>query len=310
MSATDLLARRAPLATSLRPKQEQRSTLGAVVVALRPAEWTKNLTVLAPLIFSGRFGEPALVLRSLAMFVAFCAVSSAGYLFNDLRDKPFDREHSTKRFRPIASGELDSRRAGSVAAALALVGIGGGLALGWAEAGMVILYGGLTVTYTVALKHVVIVDVMTVGACFLARVYAGGVAVDIGPSHWLVLCTAMMALFLGFAKRRQEAAGEKRSGLSSRPVLEHYSLPFLDQMVSMVTSGAVITYTLYAVNSPRIGERMLVTAPIVMYGIFRYLYLIYDRGDPRSAPELVTRDKGMIGAGLAWLVTVLVLLYT
>ena len=177
-------------------------------------------------------------------------------------------------------------------------------------AALVAGYGAATAAYTLLLKRLVIVDVMTIAGLFILRVVAGAVAVDAQASEWLLVCTGMLALFLGFTKRRQEAMQEElgESG-ETRPVLEHYSLPFLDQMIAMVTAAAVISYAVYAVDSPFIGSEMLATAPPVIYGIFRYLYLIYDRGDTRSTAEILTRDPGMIAAAVVWVGTALLLLY-
>jgi hypothetical protein len=188
----------------------------------------------------------------------------------------------------------------------------------------------------VILKRLVIIDVMTIASLFILRVVAGAVAVEAHASEWLLLCTAMLALFLGFTKRRQEAMEEMEqkpaasaqgaegdrwserdartlpepSGSpTTRPVLEHYSLPFLDQMVSMVTAGAIISYAIYAVNSPLIGSKMLATGPSVLYGVFRYLYLIYDRNDTRSTAAILTEDPGMIFAGVSWVGIALLMLY-
>ena len=147
---------------------------------------------------------------------------------------------------------------------------------------MVVGYGVAQMAYSLGLKQIVIIDVMTLAGLFILRVAAGASAVDAHASEWLILCTGMLAAFLGFTKRRQEAVSELHEGTSTRPVLEHYSLPFLDQMVSLVTTGTVISYAIYTVNSPLIGSQMMLTIPPVVYGIFRYLYLIYDRSDDRS----------------------------
>jgi 4-hydroxybenzoate polyprenyltransferase len=296
-------------APSAPARPARRTTAGAVVASLRPAEWTKNLFVFAGVVFSGRFEDLDPILSSVVVFAAFCAVSSAGYLFNDVRDAALDRLHPTKRTRPIAAGELSPRTGLALAAVLAVAGLGAAGAIGLETLGAVAAYGVVTVAYSLVLKHVVIVDVMTIGACFLLRVLAGAVTVDVDVSEWLIVCTGMLALFLGFTKRRQEAASELRAGGSTRPVLEHYSMPFLDQMVALVSTGTVISYVIYATGSPLVGGRMLWTAPMVTYGIFRYLYLIYDRSDQRDAATLVTRDPGMIAAAIAWAGTVLALLY-
>jgi 4-hydroxybenzoate polyprenyltransferase len=295
----------------------------ALLVAMRPQEWIKNLLVFAGLLFSGKLDEGAQVLDATLAFSAFCAISSAGYLFNDLRDVAHDRLHPDKRLRPIASGELPVGVAGTCAAALAVVGVALALIGVSAEvAGMVALYGAITAAYSLILKQLVILDVMTIASLFLLRVLAGAVAVEASASEWLLLCTAMLALFLGFTKRRQEAMMEQSSSAASssgtaavpsspatRPVLEHYSLGFLDQMVAMVTAAAIMSYAIYAVNSPLIGSRMLATAPSVLYGIFRYLYLIYDRGDTRSTSAILTKDPGMIFAAVTWIGAALAMLY-
>jgi 4-hydroxybenzoate polyprenyltransferase len=193
---------------------------------------------------------------------------------------------------------------------LAVAAIALGFAVSAEVAAIVAGYGAATAAYSLVLKRLVIVDVMTIAGLFILRVVAGAVAVDVQASEWLLICTGMLALFLGFTKRRQEAMEEELGDAGeTRPVLEHYSLPFLDQMIAMVTAAAIISYAVYAVDSPFIGSEMLATAPPVLYGIFRYLYLIYDRGDTRSTDEILTRDPGMIAAAVVWVGTALLLLY-
>jgi 4-hydroxybenzoate polyprenyltransferase len=290
---------------------------------MRPPEWIKNLLVYAGLLFSQQFDDPARVLDATLVFIAFCAISSAGYLVNDLRDAELDRRHPEKRHRAIASGALDERVAWVWAVVLAIAAIALTLAAVSAEvAGLVALYGAITIAYSLVLKRLVIVDVMTIASLFILRVVAGAVAVDAEASEWLLVCTAMLALFLGFTKRRQEAMEEQSTPAESsadasgsagsrvtRPVLEHYSIAFLDQMVAMVTAAAIISYAVYAVDSPKIGSEMLATAPPVLYGIFRYLYLIYDRRDTRSTAAILLEDPGMIVAAVTWVATALLMLY-
>src|ERR687898_386612 len=243
-------------AVAERPTQDRAgsehrpSTARALLAAMRPPEWIKNLLVYAGLLFSQQFDDPGRVLDATLAFVAFCAISSAGYLINDLRDVAFDRRHPEKRHRAIASGALSERLAWTAAVVLAAVAIGLSLAAVSAEvAGLVAAYGAITIAYSLILKRLVIPDVMT------------------------------------------------------------NAVPFLDQMVSMVTAAAIISYAIYAVNSPRIGSEMLATAPSVLYGIFRYLYLIYDRRDTRSTAAILTEDPGMIFAGVTWVGTALLMLY-
>jgi 4-hydroxybenzoate polyprenyltransferase len=292
-----------------RAEKPGRGPLRAVVVALRPQEWVKNLLVFAGLLFSAKFKEFDAVVDASLTFAAFCMVASAGYLVNDAHDIAEDRQHPKKRFRPIAAGELPIPTAIGLAVVLAVLALAGSAVLVSLEvAGLVLAYGVGTTLYSYVLKHEVILDVMTIAGLFVLRVLAGAVAVDADASAFLLLCTGMVALFLGFTKRRQEATSELHSGTSSRPVLEHYSIPFLDQMVAMVTAATVMSYAIYAVNSPLIGSKMLGTLPPVVYGIFRYLYLIYDRKDTRSTDAILLEDPGMLGAALVWVVSALVLL--
>jgi 4-hydroxybenzoate polyprenyltransferase len=300
----------APATNEAESVKPRRSPLRAAIKTGRPQEWIKNLFVFAGLLFSGKFNQPHEVLEAVLTFVSFCMISSAGYYLNDLLDVELDRQHPRKRFRPLAAGELSERAAKTIAPVLAVLGIGLAFAaVNWQVGLMVVGYGVAQVAYSVGLKQVVIVDVMTLAALFILRVAAGASAVDAHASEWLILCTGMIAMFLGFTKRRQEAVSELHQGTSSRPVLEHYSLPFLDQMVSLVTTGTVISYAIYTVNSPLIGSRMMLTIPPVIYGIFRYLYLIYDRSDDRSTSQMVSEDKGMIAAGVSFVVIAFLLLY-
>ncbi|MCD6015179.1 MAG: putative prenyltransferase [Solirubrobacterales bacterium] len=291
-----------------------------LLAALRPQEWIKNLLVFAGLLFSGQLDESHQVLAATLTFVAFCGVSSAGYLLNDLLDREHDRRHSEKRHRPIASGAIAPVAAAAVAAALAAAALAIGFAVEPEVGGLVAAYGVITAAYSLLLKRLVILDVMTIASLFILRVVAGAVAVEAQASEFLLICTGMLALFLGFTKRRQEAMLEQQPLSSAsaaqapepevtRPVLEHYSLPFLDQMVAMVTATAILSYVIYAVDSPLAGSRMLATAPSVLYGIFRYLYLIYDRGDTRSTAAILLEDPGMIFAEVTWVASALAVLY-
>jgi 4-hydroxybenzoate polyprenyltransferase len=299
----------AQIAADGRTSKPRRGPVRAAIVALRPQEWVKNLLVFAGLLFSAKFRHFDAVVDASITFAAFCMISSAGYLVNDAHDVAEDRQHPTKRFRPIAAGELAIPTAIGMAVVLAAAALAGSAALVSLEVGALVLaYAVGTTFYSYVLKHEVILDVMTIAGLFVLRVLAGTVAVDADASAFLLLCTGMVALFLGFTKRRQEATSELHSGTESRPVLEHYSIPFLDQMVAMVTAATVMSYAIYAVNSPLIGSKMLATLPPVLYGIFRYLYLIYDRKDTRSTDAILLEDYGMIGAGVTWVASVIVLL--
>jgi 4-hydroxybenzoate polyprenyltransferase len=288
----------------------RRSPLRAAIKTGRPKEWIKNVFVFAGLLFSGKFDQSHAVAEALITFVAFCLISSAGYFVNDLIDIELDRKHPKKRYRPLAAGELSERAAMAIAPALALVAIAIAFgAVNWEVGLMVVGYGAAQMAYSLGLKQIVIVDVMTLAGLFILRVAAGAAAVDAHASEWLLLCTGMLAAFLGFTKRRQEAVSELHEGTSTRPVLEHYSLPFLDQMVSLVTTGTVLSYAIYTVNSPLIGSQMMLTIPPAVYGIFRYLYLIYDRNDDRSMSGIIAGDRGIQAAGAAFAIIAFLLLY-
>jgi len=295
--------------TAKEPVVPRRSPLRAAIKTGRPKEWIKNVFVFAGLLFSGKFNQSHDVVEAFITFVAFCLISSAGYFVNDLIDVELDRKHPKKRFRPLAARELSEAAAKAIAPALAIVAVAIAFTVNWQVGLMVVGYGIAQVAYSLGLKQIVIIDVMTLAGLFILRVAAGASAVDAHASEWLILCTGMLAAFLGFTKRRQEAVSELHEGTATRPVLEHYSLPFLDQMVSLVTTGTVISYAIYTVNSPLIGSKMMLTIPPVIYGIFRYLYLIYDRSDDRSMAQIVAGDRGIQAAGASYAIIAFLLLY-
>jgi 4-hydroxybenzoate polyprenyltransferase len=206
------------------PVAPRRSPLRAAIKTGRPKEWIKNVFVFAGLLFSGKFNQPHDVLEAVITFFAFCLISSAGYFVNDLIDVDLDRKHPKKRFRPLAAGELSVSTAKAIAPVLALIAIAVAFAaVNWQVGLMVVGYGVAQMAYSLGLKQVVIIDVMTLAGLFILRVAAGASAVDAHASEWLILCTGMLAAFLGFTKRRQEAVSELHEGTSTRPVLEHSS---------------------------------------------------------------------------------------
>jgi 4-hydroxybenzoate polyprenyltransferase len=285
---------------------------GALVRSLRPAQWTKNLFVLAPLVFGKELDDPEALARAAAAFGAFCAASSAAYLINDLRDREEDRRHPLKRRRPIASGALPVPAA--VGAAAVLLALAALLAapLGVGVLALVAGYTLLNVLYSVALKHVVILDVMVVAVGFVLRVLVGGLAVRVEVSSWLLLCTIFLALFLAFSKRRHEIVLLTEAAAGQRRVLDHYSPAFLDQMINVVTASAVVCYALYAISpetAARFDSRWLVyTVPLVLFGIFRYLYLIYQSPEERNPTEAILTDPPFLinlalwGLAVVWIV--------
>ncbi len=273
----------------------------------------KNGFVLAPVVFAHRLDRAAAAAAAALAFAAFCAASSAVYLVNDLKDRDQDRRHPVKRRRPIASGELPAGIAGlaailllAAAAALA-VRLGAGYSLCLAG------YVALNLLYSLALKHVVILDVMTIALGFVLRVLAGARAVEVQVSSWLILCTIFVALFLGFSKRRHELAQAPESNAGTRRVLEHYSLPFLDQMINVVTASTVVAYALYTASpetQAKLGsDRLIYSVPLVLFGIFRFLFLLYRRDDERSPTDAILHDPPFLLNLALWGAVVLALIY-
>jgi 4-hydroxybenzoate polyprenyltransferase len=280
--------------------------------ALRPNHWIKNVFVFAALVFAHKLGDPEAIARSAAAFVVFCLLSSAVYLLNDILDREADRAHPVKRERPIASGRVSVATAGTLSVALAVVGLAGAMALGTGFAAVASAYVFMNIAYSLRLKRIVILDVMLVAAGFLLRAWGGAAVLRVEMSDWLILCTGLIALFLGFVKRRQEIAGQAPTE-TTRPILREYSLPFLDQMIAIVTSSTLLAYALY-VFSPEVAEKlgtryMGLTLPFVLFGIFRYLYLVHQRGKGESPTDVVVRDGPLVATFLLWGAACLVALY-
>lgn len=273
----------------------------------------KNLFVLAPLIFAHRADDPDVVRRALLAFAAFCAASSAIYLVNDLGDRESDRRHPLKRLRPIAAGALGVGTASATALLLLSGAAFAARALGQRFIVTLVAYVALNLLYSFVLKQLVILDVMSIAAGFVLRVLAGAMAVDVEVSNWLLLCTTFVALFLGFSKRRHEIAVLPPGELGSRAVLEQYSATFLDQMINVVTASTVVAYSLYTVDpatAARLGTSHLVwTVPLVLFGIFRFLFLLYRKSDARSPTDAILRDPPFLANFAIWGTVVLVLIY-
>jgi 4-hydroxybenzoate polyprenyltransferase len=287
--------------------------LPALFRSLRPAQWVKNLFVLVPLVFAHRLDRFDLALRSASAFAAFCAAASAIYLLNDLRDREADRLHPVKRLRPIAAGKL----AGGPALAASLALAAGALVLAWTLGpGFSLclgIYLALNVLYSLGLKRIVILDVMTIALGFVLRVEAGALAIAVEVSSWLLLCTIFVALFLGFAKRRHELALQPAADSGTRAVLEHYNLTFVDQMINVVTASTVVSYALYTVDpatAVRLGTRhLVVTVPLALFGIFRFLFLLYQKPESASPTDAILHDPPFLLNLALWGATVLVLIY-
>ncbi len=278
-----------------------RSRLRAAWVSLRPRQWTKNLLLFAGIIFAAQIGDLSRWVEALAAFVAYCAASSASYLVNDVRDAPHDRAHPVKRARPIARGELSPRLAEAIAVALLLSAVLLVAPLGIASILFLCTFFALQAAYTLALKHVVLIDVMTIGGLFVVRAAAGAAAVEVRISPWLLLCTALLALFLALAKRRGELVLVGAEATPGRPVLEGYSLALVDQLVTVVASSTVIAYCLYTFTA-RDSKAMMITIPFVVFGVFRYLLLMHRRDVGEEPEEILLRDLPILACIGGWAV--------
>jgi 4-hydroxybenzoate polyprenyltransferase len=271
--------------------------------ALRPEQWLKNGFVLSPLVFSGRALVWDAQWRALVAFAAFCAVASAVYLMNDVIDREADRKHPRKSARPIASGVISPTSALTVAMVLSLAGVSAGAVTGVRVAGVLLAYLALNVLYSVWLKDVVIVDVFAIAAFFVMRLLAGAFAVNVAPSIWLLLCGGLLALYLGFAKRRHELVLLGGGSESHRAVLAKYNTPFLDQLSVVLLSVTVVSYIMYTLESETsqlVGNDALTySAAFVLYGVLRYLYLVHRNADANPTETLLT-DRPLLAVVVAW----------
>lgn len=299
-----------PALTPTWPVANVRGGIGPLVRALRPLQWTKNAVVGAALVFDVRLLEPAAVAQTVGAVAAFCCVSSGGYLVNDLRDAAADRLHPEKRHRPIAAGKIAPATAITLAAALFL----SGLLLAWLVrpdlAAVVAGYAALSLAYSFGLKRLVLLDVLAIGAGFVLRAVGGGVAIASPISPWLYACTLLLALLVGFGKRRHELAALGPVGGRHRPALRAYSLPLLDWLIALLAVGTLTAYALYAFAAiDRHGTAgLLFTVPFVAVAIGRYLFLLRRRGLGGTPEALLFADRPFLIAVAGWGVVCLIVL--
>jgi decaprenyl-phosphate phosphoribosyltransferase len=286
-----------------------RSTV-ALVQALRPRQWTKNLLVYAGVIFAGTASDGDRWRDATVVFVAFSLISSASYLFNDVRDAAADRTHPLKRHRPVARGALSPQLALGTAALLALAGMAAAALLGLDSLQYALAFAALQFAYTVVLKRVAIVDVLTIAALFVVRAAVGADAVDVHISVWLLLCTALLATFLGLAKRRAELVLAAQGETPGRAALRSYSLPALDAVVLATGAATVASYAAYAIEYAPHARWMAITVPFVAFGVARYVYLVR-RQDLGEEPEnVLLTDRVLLATVALWvLVAALVVAY-
>lgn len=281
--------------------------------SLRPHQWFKNVFIFAALVFARRLEDPSAVLRACAAFALFCALSSAVYLVNDLRDREQDRLHPKKRQRPIAAGLVPVPLAAAMSVALFAGGLVGSWFLGVPFFVTSATYALFSLAYCFGLKHVVILDVMILASGYTLRAVAGAEAIPVSISNWLLICTSLLALFLGFCKRRQELTSLEGGGVAHRAVLARYSEQYLDQMIAVVTASTVISYLLYAFDADTANklhtDKLALTAPFVLYGIFRYFYLVHMRGQGGHPTREFLGDRPLLVNFALYVATVLAILY-
>jgi len=292
---------------------DRRSLALNLIISLRPAQWTKNLLVFAALVFAERLFEPRAVLLSVAAFAIFCALSGVVYLINDIADRRIDREHPLKRRRPIAAGTLPVPLAATAAAVIAAVALLSAFALGWKLGLVAAGYVALQALYSGPLKHIVIIDVLALSIGFVLRAAAGAVAINVIVSHWLFVCTILLAMFIALAKRRHELVLLADGAASHRPILGEYSPYLLDQMIGVVTASTLIAYIFYTISpetTQKFGTDLLgLTIPFPLYGIFRYLYLVHRREGGGSPAELLINDRPLLVCVMLWVAAVVIIIY-
>ena len=281
--------------------------------AMRPKQWTKNVLLFGGIAFSKHLFEADLFARSFLGFLVFCVLSGFVYVANDVTDIEEDKKHPKKRYRPIASGALSPSfaiPAASVLAAIALV------VAFWLSTGFGIvsaLYLVVMMVYSYSLKHIVLLDIMTISAGFVIRALAGAIVINVEFSSWLIACTIFLSLFLAIAKRRHELVSLGDNAAAHRFILKEYTPQLLDQMISIVTAATLMAYSLYTV-SPEIAKKfgtryLFITIPFVLYGLFRYLYIVYRKEMGGSPAQILLEDTPLIVDILLWIVCILTLVY-
>jgi 4-hydroxybenzoate polyprenyltransferase len=285
-----------------------------ILISMRPHHWVKNIFIFAGLIFSGNLLQSEMLIRAWVGFFLFSFMSSSIYLFNDIIDMQNDKCHSKKSKRPIAAGKLNVLYGYLASVILATIAVLGSFF--WDRGFLIILalYGVLNLVYTLKIKQIVILDVMMIAIGFVLRIVAGTTLVGVRPSEWLIFCTMTVSLFLGFSKRRQELVFSDSNRNNQQKILLDYSISFIDQMIAVVTASTIISYGLYTVSAEtiaRFGTRKLIfTFPFVLYGIFRYLYLIYHKSTGDNPTDIVLRDIPFILNGILWFGTVILIIYS
>lgn len=281
-----------------------------IFFSARPKQWTKNLVIFAAIIFSGKLFDPLLLTKTIIAFISMCFLSGAIYIFNDILDFKKDRHHPKKKHRPIASGKISLKTAFLGAAAFFVIAFSLGIIAGKGYLTAAGAYLFLQIAYSSFLKNVVILDIISIAAGFVIRAVAGAWAIGVPISPWLLICAALLALFLASAKRKHELLLLKETSGNHRPVLSEYSIPLLDEISSTLSAATITTYALYTFFSPaQKGGYMMLTIPFVVYGILRYQYLIHTKNEGGSPEDVLLKDKPTIINILLWILAVVIILY-
>jgi 4-hydroxybenzoate polyprenyltransferase len=290
-----------------------RSPFANLVVSLRPGQWSKNLFVFAGLLFGKQLFEPKAVALSCIAFAIFCALSGVIYLLNDIADREADQRHPLKSRRPIASGQLSPRFAAAAAALLGAAGLAGAFLLRPTFGVVALAYVVLQAGYSARLKHIVIIDVLTIAIGFVLRAVSGAVVIEVPISHWLLVCMILLALFLALSKRRHELTLLAEGASDHRRILGEYSPYLLDQMIGVVTASTLIAYIFYTISPETVQnfdtEYLALTIPFPLYGIFRYLYLVHKKEGGGSPAELLLTDRPLLLCVALWVVAVVLIVY-
>ncbi len=311
------------------PMPPELGTMGkvaALIMGLRPKQWTKNLALFVGLVFAQRLFSVTSFERAGLAFFAFCLASSFIYLLNDLLDLENDRQHPVKRNRPLASGRLPIPWAIATMGFLLLLCAGLTAAIftipisekdNFASLGgsnllftaTICTYLVLMVLYSIRLKHIVLLDVFIIAAGFVLRIVAGAVVIPVSISPWLYLVTILLSLFLALNKRRHELVLLQGEASNHRQILKEYSIPMLDQMITIVTAATFMSYSLYTFQGPTGNHRLMLTIPLVLYGMFRYLYLVHMKMEGGSPEEVLLRDRHMLVTVVLCVAIIIVVLY-
>jgi len=287
--------------------------VAAIIASMRPKQWSKNLIIFAGLIFSQHFFDLSFLKISFLAFVAFCLNASSVYLINDLKDLEQDRLHPVKKFRPLASGRISQQQAAIFSVILALFSLTLAFNLHRGFGLLLASYWVMMISYSFKLKHVVIVDILIISIGFIIRAISGAVVLDVLISRWLMACAIFLSLFLILAKRRVEIVELGAEAVNHRAILEEYGERFLDQMIAVVTACTIISYVLYTVGPETVAKfethNLILTVPFVIYGIFRYLYLVYQRNMGGRPEVVLLTDRPLVFSVFLWIIASILIVY-